>query len=112
MQLSFVNSARWLLGGDRMTRGDFAKRIGISEKTIWRWEKNIILKWKKIKAQYYPDGKRNWLDDYQKILIIWINAQKKQGKTNDEIWIELKDYEDLTRQDLNSYLEENSHVTC
>ena len=98
-----VDAARRLLHEGKVTREQFAKKLGICSRTIRRWEQSILERWERV--DYRPQPRKNWLDPYQRFLILWVNNEKSGGKTNTEAVRKLYDCEQICRENFNQYMQ-------
>lgn len=101
-----VDKCHWLFDCEKTTREKFAAQIGVCSRTIRRWEVNIFLRY--TDSDYYPSPGKNWLDIYQRVLLLWVNNEKQQGKTNDELFREMY-FLKLTREKFNLFMESRQH---
>lgn len=100
-----VNNCHWLFDCEKTTREMFASQIGVCSRTIRRWEQGIITRYNVLGYYQTPYlNRRNWLDVYQRVLLLWINNEKQSGKTNDELFREVHNLE-LSRENFQSFME-------
>lgn len=110
--LAIANSCDWMLHGDR-TREQFAESIGVCARTLRRWEKAVFDPYQQF--DYYPPDRKhkrkNLLDRFQMVLLLWVNSRKQKGKTTEDVFREFLDYAEVTRQQLDQYIKEQTNET-